>query len=101
MAKEGDVLRVGEVAAHVLHTRGILPAACRFFLPLQKKLIAGDTLFRGSVGRTDLPGGDSRMITDSIRAKLYSLPEDTVVFPGHGDETSIGREKRSNPFVRG
>jgi hydroxyacylglutathione hydrolase len=57
-------------------------------------------LFRGSVGRTDLPGGDARTIADSIREKLYRLPEDTVVFPGHGEETTIGREMKSNPFVR-
>jgi glyoxylase-like metal-dependent hydrolase (beta-lactamase superfamily II) len=99
-AREGDVLRAGALEAHVLHTPGHTPGSLSLFLPLEKKLIAGDTLFRGSVGRTDLPGGDPRLIADSIRSKLYSLPEDTVVIPGHGDETSIGREKRSNPFVR-
>ena len=99
-AREGDVLRAGAIEAHVLHTPGHTPGSLSLFLPLEKKLIAGDTLFRGSVGRTDLPGGDPRLIADSIRSKLYSLPEDTVVIPGHGDETSIGREKRSNPFVR-
>jgi len=99
-AREGDVLRAGAIEAHVLHTPGHTPGSLSLFLPLEKKLIAGDTLFLGSVGRTDLPGGDPRLIADSIRSKLYSLPEDTVVIPGHGDETSIGREKRSNPFVR-
>jgi glyoxylase-like metal-dependent hydrolase (beta-lactamase superfamily II) len=100
-AKEGDVLRAGDIAAHVLHTPGHTPGSVSIFLPFEKKVIAGDTLFRGSVGRTDLPGGDSRTIADSIRGKLYALPEDTTVFPGHGDATTIGREKRSNPFVRG
>ncbi|HZL56431.1 MAG TPA: MBL fold metallo-hydrolase [Bryobacteraceae bacterium] len=99
-AKEGDVLHAGGIEAHVLHTPGHTPGSISIFIPAQKTLIAGDTLFRGSVGRTDLPGGDSRAIADSIRGKLYTLPEDTVVFPGHGGETSIGREKQSNPFVR-
>ncbi len=63
-------------------------------------MIAGDTLFQGGIGRTDLPGGDTAQIGRSIRAKLYTLPEDTIVFPGHGETTSIGEEKRHNPFVR-
>jgi hydroxyacylglutathione hydrolase len=105
-AKEGDVLTLGaaesgQIEAHVLHTPGHTEGSISLFLPAEKKLIAGDTLFSGSVGRTDLPGGNSAEIARSIRDKLYTLPEDTIVFPGHGAETSIGREKRSNPFVRG
>lgn len=100
-AHEGDVLRAGIIEAHVLHTPGHTPGSLSLFLPAEKKLIAGDTLFRGSVGRTDLPGGDARMISDSIKSKLYTLPEDTIVTPGHGQETTIGKEKVSNPFVRG
>jgi glyoxylase-like metal-dependent hydrolase (beta-lactamase superfamily II) len=100
-AHEGDVLRAGAIEAHVIHTPGHTPGSLSLFLPGEKKLIAGDTLFRGSVGRTDLPGGDARQIADSIRSKLYTLPEDTIVTPGHGQETTIGREKLSNPFVRG
>jgi hydroxyacylglutathione hydrolase len=100
LAREGDVLRTGAIEAHVLHTPGHTPGSLSLFLPLEKKLIAGDTLFRGSVGRTDLPGGDSRVIAESIKEKLYKLPEDTIVIPGHGEETSIGREKKLNPFVR-
>jgi glyoxylase-like metal-dependent hydrolase (beta-lactamase superfamily II) len=99
-AKEGDVLRVGVIEAQVIHTPGHTPGSLSLFLASEKRLIAGDTLFRGSVGRTDLPGGDSRLIAQSIRGKLYRLPEDTVVYPGHGEETTIGREMRSNPFVR-
>ena len=95
------MLRAGAIEAHVLHTPGHTPGSLSLFLPFEKKLIAGDTLFRGSVGRTDLPGGDSRVIAESIQEKLYKLPEDTIVIPGHGEETSIGREKKSNPFVRG
>jgi hydroxyacylglutathione hydrolase len=100
-AREGDVLRAGAIEAQVIHTPGHTPGSLSLFFAAEKKLIAGDTLFRGSVGRTDLPGGDSRTIADSIRGKLYCLPEDTVVFPGHGEETTIGREMKSNPFVRG
>ncbi|HVW84636.1 MAG TPA: MBL fold metallo-hydrolase [Bryobacteraceae bacterium] len=100
-AKEGDTLRAGSIEAQVIHTPGHTPGSLSLFMPAEKKLIAGDTLFRGSVGRTDLPGGDSRQIANSIRGKLYVLPEETIVTPGHGEETSIGREKRLNPFVRG
>jgi hydroxyacylglutathione hydrolase len=100
-AREGDIIRAGSIEAHVLHTPGHTPGSISLYLPLEGKVIAGDTLFRGSVGRTDLPGGDTAQIGRSIRGKLYTLPEDTIVFPGHGDTTSIEKEKRSNPFVRG
>jgi glyoxylase-like metal-dependent hydrolase (beta-lactamase superfamily II) len=100
IAREGDSLAFGSFQAQVLHTPGHTPGSLSLYIPADKKLIAGDTLFRGSIGRTDLPGGDARQITHSIRGKLYTLPEDTIVIPGHGDETTIGREKRSNPFVR-
>jgi hydroxyacylglutathione hydrolase len=99
-AREGDIIRVGCIEAHVLHTPGHTPGSISLYLPLERKLIAGDTLFEGSIGRTDLPGGDTTLIGQSIRGKLYALPEDTIVFPGHGGTTSIGEEKRHNPFVR-
>lgn len=99
-SREGDILRAGGVEALVLHTPGHTPGSIALFIPEEKKLIAGDTLFRGSVGRTDLPGGDSRAIARSIRGKLYTLPDDVVVTTGHGEETTIGEEKASNPFVR-
>lgn len=99
-AREGDVLRAGSIEAQVLHTPGHTPGSISLYLPLESKVIAGDTLFRGSIGRTDLPGGDTAEIARSIRGKLYTLPEHTIVFPGHGETTSIAREKRSNPFVR-
>jgi hydroxyacylglutathione hydrolase len=99
-AHEGDIIRAGSLEAHVLHTPGHTPGSISLYLPLEKKVIAGDTLFQGSIGRTDLPGGDTAQIGRSIRAKLYTLPEDTIVFPGHGETTSIGEEKRHNPFVR-
>jgi hydroxyacylglutathione hydrolase len=99
-AREGDIIRAGSIEAHVLHTPGHTPGSISLYLPLESKLIAGDTLFQGSIGRTDLPGGDTAQIGRSIRGKLYTLPEDTIVFPGHGETTSIGEEKRHNPFVR-
>jgi glyoxylase-like metal-dependent hydrolase (beta-lactamase superfamily II) len=100
-AREGDIIRAGEIEAHVLHTPGHTPGSISLYLPLESRLIAGDTLFQASIGRTDLPGGDTAQIGRSIRGKLYTLPEDTIVFPGHGETTSIGEEKRHNPFVRG
>ena len=98
--KEGDTLRAGSIEASVLHTPGHTPGSISLYLPLENKVIVGDTLFRNSVGRTDLPGGDTEMIAQSIRGKLYVLPEETVVTPGHGEATTIGREKKLNPFVR-
>jgi glyoxylase-like metal-dependent hydrolase (beta-lactamase superfamily II) len=98
---EGDVLRAGSLAADVLHTPGHTPGSVSLYLPLEKRVIAGDTLFEGSIGRTDLPGGNTPQIMRSIRGKLYTLPEETLVIPGHGGTTSIGEEKRTNPFVRG
>lgn len=100
-AHEGDVLRAGGLAAQVLHTPGHTQGSISLHMPAEKLLLAGDTLFHGSVGRTDLPGGDTPQLAQSIRAKLYTLPEDTRVIAGHGPDTTIGREKRSNPFVRG
>lgn len=100
-AREGDILRAGGIEAHILHTPGHTPGSISLFIPAARKVIAGDTLFRGSIGRTDLPGGDMVAIGNSIRGKLYTLPEETVVIPGHGEPTTIGMEMRSNPFVRG
>jgi glyoxylase-like metal-dependent hydrolase (beta-lactamase superfamily II) len=99
-AKEGDVIRVGSIAMDVLHTPGHTPGSISLYLANEKKLIAGDTLFHGSVGRTDPPGGDAGQIQQSIREKLYKLPGDTLVIAGHGATTSIAREMKSNPFVR-
>jgi hydroxyacylglutathione hydrolase len=98
-AKDGDRLVVGATEFHVLHTPGHTQGSISLYAPSEKKLIAGDTLFEGSIGRTDLPGGDFRQIQRSIHEKLLTLPEDTVVIPGHGGRTTIGREKHSNPFL--
>ena len=96
-----DGLRIGleKYPAQVLHTPGHTQGSiCLHFVPLNL-LIAGDTLFAGSIGRTDLPGGDYRQIIDSIHSRLLSLPEQTRVICGHGQETTIGAEKESNPFL--
>lgn len=99
-AREGDILRAGGIEAHVLCTPGHTPGSISLYLPAERMLIAGDTLFNSSVGRTDLPGGSFKKLSDSIRGKLYTLPGETIVFPGHGAPTDIASEKRSNPFVR-
>ncbi len=100
-ARDGDTLAVGATAFHVLHTPGHTQGSICLWIPGENKLVAGDTLFRDSVGRTDLPGGDGPQIIASIKSKLLTLPEETVVIPGHGSATTIGREKRLNPFVGG
>lgn len=99
-AKDGDVLSLGPAQFHVLHTPGHTQGSISLYSPTENKLVAGDTLFRGSIGRTDLPGGDGRQILRSIHEKLLPLPDDTIVIPGHGDNTTIGREKRFNPFLQ-
>jgi hydroxyacylglutathione hydrolase len=78
------------------HTRGSL---C-LWIPQEKKLVAGDTLFRDSIGRTDLPGGDGARILSSIKTCVLQLPDDALVFPGHGESTTIGRERQHNPFLQ-
>ncbi len=100
-AREGDSLTLGQTSFHVLHTPGHTQGSISLWIPGENKLIAGDTLFRDSIGRTDLPGGDSRQILSSIHTKLMTLPETAVVIPGHGPNTSIGREKARNPFLQG
>ncbi len=98
--KDGDKLLVGATEVHMLHTPGHTPGSICLWLPAERKLVAGDTLFRDSIGRTDLPGGDGRQILQSIHDRLLPLPGETEVFPGHGDPTTIAREKRSNYFLQ-
>jgi glyoxylase-like metal-dependent hydrolase (beta-lactamase superfamily II) len=98
-----DGLSVGldRYPAQVLHTPGHTQGSvCLHFAPL-KMVIAGDTLFAGSIGRTDLPGGNSHQIIDSIHSRLLTLPDETQVLPGHGPTTTIGQERKTNPFLRG
>jgi hydroxyacylglutathione hydrolase len=99
-ARDGDVLTLGTSEFRVLHTPGHTQGSISLWIPAENKLIAGDTLFRDSIGRTDLPGGNPRQILRSIEDKLLGLPEETVVVPGHGPNTTIGREKERNPFLQ-
>src|SRR5947209_3682205 len=98
---DGSVLKLGTAEFKVLHTPGHTQGSSSIWIPQENKLVAGDTLFRDSVGRTDLPGGNSRQLLSSIKTQLLPLPEETVVIPGHGPNTTIGREKERNPFLRG
>src|ERR1051325_325525 len=100
-ARDGDTLALGGATFHVLHTPGHTQGSISVWIPAENKLVAGDTLFRDSIGRTDLPGGNTRQILRSIHTRLLTLPEETVVIPGHGDNTTIGREKERNPFLQG
>jgi glyoxylase-like metal-dependent hydrolase (beta-lactamase superfamily II) len=99
-AKDGDKLVMGATEFHVLHTPGHTQGSISLWIPSERKLVAGDTLFRDSIWRTDLPGGDGRQILQSIHDKLLPLPDDTLVIPGHGDNTTIGREKQFNYFLQ-
>ncbi len=99
-ARDGDKLTLGTADFHVLLTPGHTQGSLSLFIPAENKLIAGDTLFRGGIGRTDLPGGDGRQILRSIKNKLLVLPEETVVITGHGESTTIGREKELNDFLQ-
>jgi hydroxyacylglutathione hydrolase len=104
---DGDVLPWGSLQAQVIHTPGHTPGSVSLYMPQESgkitlaspQLFAGDTLFAGSIGRTDLWGGSMEAILDSLRGKLMALPEETIVHPGHGPTTSIGEEKQSNPFI--
>ncbi len=98
--RDGDTLNLGAGRFEVLHTPGHTQGSISLWIPEESKVVAGDTLFRDSIGRTDLPGGDGRRILRSIQDKLLTLPEETLVIPGHGDITSIGREKRYNYFLQ-
>lgn len=99
-ADDGLSIGLATLPAEVLHTPGHTPGSICLHFPAQHLLLAGDTLFAGSIGRTDLPGGDGRQILRSLRERLVVLPDATRVLPGHGPETTIGEEKQSNPFLQ-
>lgn len=97
----GGTVRFGNVTLQVLHTPGHSPGSVCLYAAADQMLIAGDTLFSRSVGRTDLPGGDALTLIRSIRTHLWPLPDAVQVYPGHGPATTIGEEKQLNPFVGG
>lgn len=96
---DGDVLELAGIRFKVISTPGHTIGSVCFYIEEEKMLISGDTLFEASVGRSDFPTGSSRQLIDSIKTRLFVLPDDTDVFPGHGGTTSIGYEKMHNPFV--
>ncbi|WP_454881916.1 MBL fold metallo-hydrolase [Sphingobacterium detergens] len=99
--KDGDKIQIDNDELEVILAPGHSPAHICFYSASQKFLIGGDVLFRNSIGRTDLPGGNHQQLLDNIKQRLYTLPDDTVVYPGHGPSTTIGFEKNSNPFIQG
>ena len=98
---EGDTVSVGALSLHVLHCPGHSPGSVVLVSPEQRFAIVGDVLFQGSVGRTDLPGGDGRALLRSIRDKLLPLGDDMAFICGHGPASTIGQERRTNPFLQG
>ena len=96
----GETINLGEEQLHILFTPGHSPGSICFYSRDHKFIIAGDVLFEGSVGRTDLPGGDFKTLEESIKTQLYTLPEDVIVYSGHGNSTTIGDEIKTNPFVK-
>lgn len=94
--EEGDIVEVGSLRLRVLHTPGHSPGGVTFVV--ENVVLVGDALFAGGIGRYDLPGGDAEILFHSIRSKLFMLPDDMIVLPGHGPSTTIGHEKRTNPF---
>jgi len=95
----GETVAAGSHTAQILHTPGHTEGSICLYFPAEKKLIAGDTLFAGSIGRTDLPGGSMQKILRSLHDTVLALPDETVVVPGHGELTTIGEERQSNPFL--
>ena len=98
---DGEKIKIGSGELEVIHVPGHSPGGIGLYDAKDGFLISGDSLFEGSIGRTDLPGGNMARLLDSIKRKFYTLPDDTVVYPGHGPATTIGKEKRSNPFIQG
>jgi hydroxyacylglutathione hydrolase len=96
---QSDTFQLGSLTANVIHTPGHTEGSVCLYFPAENKLIAGDTLFAGGIGRTDLPGGSTEKIINSLHEKVLTLPDDTLVVPGHGPLTTIGDERESNPFL--
>jgi hydroxyacylglutathione hydrolase len=99
--QDGEIYKVGELEFQVIHTPGHTPGHVVLFEPTERKVFVGDVLFAGSVGRTDLPGGSTHQLIDSIKNKLLPLGDDVEVYSGHGPKTTIGHERLTNPFLTG
>ncbi len=97
---DGKLIAITGISGSILHTPGHTQGSVCLYLPARSLLIAGDTLFNGSVGRTDLPGGNTRQLITSIQDRLLTLPDEVTVIPGHGLKTTIGAERESNPFLQ-
>ena len=97
---EGRVLKIGEISSNVIHTPGHSEGSICVYFPAERKLFAGDTLFAGGIGRTDLPGGSMEKIMRSLHNQVLALPDETEVVPGHGPMTTIGNERETNPFLQ-
>ena len=97
--QENDSIEIDEMTFSVIHTPGHSLGGCCYLLDSQ--IFVGDTLFESSIGRTDLPGGDYNQLIQIIKTKLFTLPENIIVYPGHGDKTTISHEMKYNPFLRG
>jgi hydroxyacylglutathione hydrolase len=98
--EDGQIVSIAGLTGSILHTPGHTEGSVCLYLPQQALLLAGDTLFAGSVGRTDLPGGNTQKLLQSIRDSLLPLPDEVTVIPGHGPKTTIGEERQSNPFIQ-
>lgn len=99
--KGGDQLKLLGTTMKIRHVPGHCPGNVLVYLASEKAAIVGDVIFAGSVGRYDLPGGDFNVLSKSIKTQVYTLPEDTTIYPGHGPSTSVAHEKSSNPYVKG
>jgi hydroxyacylglutathione hydrolase len=99
LVDEPDVIEAAGIKLKVIHTPGHTPGGMCLYCEKENAVFVGDTLFADSVGRTDFPGGNMRQLIEGIKNKLLTLPDDTVVYPGHGNRTTIGREKTHNPFL--
>ncbi len=97
---DGQAFSITGIQGSVLHTPGHTQGSVCLYIPDQSLLLAGDTLFAGSVGRTDLPGGDTQQLLRSIRERVLTLPDEVTVIPGHGPSTTIGEEREENPFLQ-
>jgi glyoxylase-like metal-dependent hydrolase (beta-lactamase superfamily II) len=99
--EQGQTITLLGQPCEIRHVPGHCPGNILFYFPREKKAFVGDALFNGSIGRTDLPGGNHELLLKSVKEQIYTLPDETEVYPGHGSSTTVGHEKQTNPFVRG